>query len=38
MAPHRQVAEDEDSRLGAPPRIQIVSNWLEDLNRRRQRR
>jgi serine/threonine-protein kinase len=34
----RQVAEDEESRLGAPPRIHVVTNWFEDLNRRRQAR
>ena len=30
----RQIAEDEESRLGAPPRIHIVTNWLEELKRR----
>jgi hypothetical protein len=30
----RQVAEDEESRLGAPPRIQIVTNVFEELKRR----
>jgi len=34
----RQVAEDEESRLGAPPRIHVVTNWFEDLNRQRQAR
>jgi serine/threonine-protein kinase len=34
----RQIAEDEQSRLGAPPRIQIMLNWLGDLNRPRQPR
>jgi serine/threonine-protein kinase len=33
----RQVAEDEESRRGAPPRIHVVTNWFEDLNRRRPR-
>ena len=30
----RQVAEDEESRLGAPPRIQIVTNWFGELQRK----
>jgi len=34
----RQIAEDEESRLGAPPRIQIVTNWFEELKRRGQLR
>jgi serine/threonine-protein kinase len=31
----RQVAEDEESRLGAPPRLHVVTNWFEDLKRRK---
>ncbi|MGH9384447.1 MAG: protein kinase domain-containing protein, partial [Vicinamibacterales bacterium] len=30
----RQVAEDEESRLGAPQRFHIVTNWFEELSRR----
>jgi hypothetical protein len=30
----RQIAEDEESRRGTPPRIHVVTNWFEDVNRR----
>lgn len=30
----RQIAEDDESRQGVPPRIQIVTNWLDEWRRR----